>query len=95
MTTDNIFSGLKVVDFASFIAGPSAAVILSDLGADVIAECDCAESERITRLTTSTRSKENMTMKTQAQVNAGPGLEEGFTFFLQGYEIAARTMSTL
>jgi hypothetical protein len=23
---DNIFSGLKVVDFASFIAGPSAAV---------------------------------------------------------------------
>jgi len=36
MTTDNIFSGLKVVDFASFIAGPSAAVILSDYGADVI-----------------------------------------------------------
>src|SRR5258708_9758067 len=35
-TTDNIFTGLKVVDFASFIAGPSAAVILSDFGADVI-----------------------------------------------------------
>jgi crotonobetainyl-CoA:carnitine CoA-transferase CaiB-like acyl-CoA transferase len=35
-TTQNIFSGLKVVDFASFIAGPSAAVILSDFGADVI-----------------------------------------------------------
>ena len=35
-TTDNIFSGLKVVDFASFIAGPSAAVILSDFGADVV-----------------------------------------------------------
>src|SRR5262249_54370285 len=35
-TTDNIFSGLKVVDFASFIAGPAAAVILSDFGADVI-----------------------------------------------------------
>jgi crotonobetainyl-CoA:carnitine CoA-transferase CaiB-like acyl-CoA transferase len=33
---DNIFSGLKVVDFASFIAGPSAAVIMSDFGADVI-----------------------------------------------------------
>ncbi len=33
---DHIFSGLKVVDFASFIAGPSAAVILSDFGADVI-----------------------------------------------------------
>ena len=36
MTTENIFSGLKVVDMASFIAGPGAAVILSDFGADVI-----------------------------------------------------------
>src|SRR5438552_7174787 len=34
--SDNIFSGLKVVELASFIAGPSAAVILSDFGADVI-----------------------------------------------------------
>src|ERR1700748_999144 len=36
MASDNIFSGLKVVELASFIAGPSAAVILSDFGADVI-----------------------------------------------------------
>jgi crotonobetainyl-CoA:carnitine CoA-transferase CaiB-like acyl-CoA transferase len=36
MAEDNIFSGLKVVDLASFIAGPGAAVILSDFGADVI-----------------------------------------------------------
>jgi crotonobetainyl-CoA:carnitine CoA-transferase CaiB-like acyl-CoA transferase len=36
MANDNIFSGLKVVDLATFIAGPSAAVILSDFGADVI-----------------------------------------------------------
>jgi formyl-CoA transferase len=36
MASDNIFSGLKVVDLASFIAGPSAGVILSDFGADVI-----------------------------------------------------------
>ena len=36
MTTENVFSGLKVVDLSSFIAGPSAAVILSDFGADVI-----------------------------------------------------------
>src|SRR5262245_20142944 len=36
MTADNIFSGLKVVDLASFVAGPGAAVILSDYGADVI-----------------------------------------------------------
>jgi crotonobetainyl-CoA:carnitine CoA-transferase CaiB-like acyl-CoA transferase len=35
-TTNNIFAGLKVVDLASFIAGPGAAVILSDFGADVI-----------------------------------------------------------
>jgi len=34
--TDNIFSGLKVVDFSSFVAAPGAAVILSDYGADVI-----------------------------------------------------------
>jgi len=34
--SDSIFSGLKVVDLASFIAGPSAAVILSDFGAEVI-----------------------------------------------------------
>ena len=36
MPSDNIFSGLKVVELASFIAGPSAAVILSDFGADVV-----------------------------------------------------------
>jgi crotonobetainyl-CoA:carnitine CoA-transferase CaiB-like acyl-CoA transferase len=36
MATDNIFSGLKVVDLSSFVAGPGAAVILSDFGADVI-----------------------------------------------------------
>jgi formyl-CoA transferase len=32
----NIFSGLKVLDIASFIAGPAATTILSDYGADVI-----------------------------------------------------------
>ena len=36
MTTESIFSGLKVVDFSSFVAAPSAAVILGDFGADVI-----------------------------------------------------------
>jgi formyl-CoA transferase len=36
MASDSIFSGLKVVDFSSFVAGPGAAVILSDFGADVI-----------------------------------------------------------
>src|SRR5215467_9775820 len=36
MATDKIFAGLKVADLASFIAGPSAAVIMSDFGADVI-----------------------------------------------------------
>jgi formyl-CoA transferase len=33
---EGIFSGLKVVDCASWIAGPAAATILSDFGADVI-----------------------------------------------------------
>src|SRR3989449_1646322 len=36
MASDNIFGGLKVVALASFMGGPSAAVILSDFGADVI-----------------------------------------------------------
>ena len=36
MADENIFSGLKVVDLASFIAGPGAATILSDFGAEVI-----------------------------------------------------------
>src|ERR1700745_1157263 len=36
MSEDKIFSGIKVVDLASFIAGPAAATILSDFGADVI-----------------------------------------------------------
>src|SRR6266446_2420099 len=36
MAEENIFSGLRVVELASFIAGPGAATILSDFGADVI-----------------------------------------------------------
>ena len=36
METENIFSGLKVVDLASFIAGPGAATVLGDFGAEVI-----------------------------------------------------------
>jgi crotonobetainyl-CoA:carnitine CoA-transferase CaiB-like acyl-CoA transferase len=36
MAGENIFSGLKVVDLASFIAGPGAATILSDFGVEVV-----------------------------------------------------------
>lgn len=36
MHTANIFSGLKVLDLASFLAGPGAATVLADFGADVI-----------------------------------------------------------
>jgi formyl-CoA transferase len=36
MASDSIFSGLKVVDMASFIAGPAATTVLSDFGADVV-----------------------------------------------------------
>lgn len=32
----NLFAGIKVLDIASFVAGPAAATILSDFGADVI-----------------------------------------------------------
>ncbi|MDR3528933.1 MAG: CoA transferase [Rhodopila sp.] len=34
--TESLFTGLKVVDCASWIAGPAAATMLSDFGADVI-----------------------------------------------------------
>ncbi|MET8961458.1 CoA transferase [Streptomyces sp. NPDC004074] len=36
MTTGFVFSGLKVLDASSFIAGPAAATVLADFGADVI-----------------------------------------------------------
>jgi len=36
MSENKIFSGLRVVDIASFIAGPAAATVLSDFGADVV-----------------------------------------------------------
>jgi crotonobetainyl-CoA:carnitine CoA-transferase CaiB-like acyl-CoA transferase len=36
MPNDRVFDGLKVLDVASFIAGPGAATVLSDFGADVI-----------------------------------------------------------
>src|SRR6266508_3693338 len=36
MATDSVFAGLKVLDTASFIAGPAAATMLSDFGAEVI-----------------------------------------------------------
>jgi crotonobetainyl-CoA:carnitine CoA-transferase CaiB-like acyl-CoA transferase len=34
--TEHLFAGLKVIDCASWVAGPAAATILSDFGADVI-----------------------------------------------------------
>ena len=34
--SEHIFDGLKVIDCASFIAGPAAATVMSDFGADVI-----------------------------------------------------------
>src|SRR5215467_3857283 len=33
---ESLFSGLKVLDIASFIAGPAATTVLSDFGAEVI-----------------------------------------------------------
>src|ERR1700754_4865746 len=36
MASESIFAGLKVLDAASFIAGPAAATALADFGADVI-----------------------------------------------------------
>src|SRR5882762_10318496 len=36
IVTERIFDGLKVIDCASFIAGPAAATVMSDFGAEVI-----------------------------------------------------------
>src|ERR1700680_1741596 len=36
MMGERVFDGLKVIDCASFIAGPAAATVLSDFGAEVI-----------------------------------------------------------
>ena len=36
MKTDYLLDGIKVIDAASFIAGPSAATIMSDYGAEVL-----------------------------------------------------------
>jgi crotonobetainyl-CoA:carnitine CoA-transferase CaiB-like acyl-CoA transferase len=36
MVDESLFSELRVLDIASFIAGPAAATVLSDFGADVI-----------------------------------------------------------
>jgi formyl-CoA transferase len=36
MTTESVFTGLKVLDASTYIAGPAAATVLSDFGADVI-----------------------------------------------------------
>jgi crotonobetainyl-CoA:carnitine CoA-transferase CaiB-like acyl-CoA transferase len=35
-TPQSVFSGLKVVEIANFMAAPAAAMMLSDFGADVI-----------------------------------------------------------
>src|SRR5438045_4680420 len=36
MMSELVFDGLKVIDCASFIAGPAAATVMSDFGAEVI-----------------------------------------------------------
>jgi hypothetical protein len=36
MANESLFSGLRVLDIASFIAGPAATTVLSDFGAEVI-----------------------------------------------------------
>src|SRR5947208_501967 len=35
-TNDGVLAGLKVIDCATYVAGPAAATVMSDFGADVI-----------------------------------------------------------
>src|SRR5260370_157671 len=62
MADENVFSGLKVVDLASFIAGPGAATILSDYGAAAIkvdARVWCTQHAHALKLPPQPRSKDN------------------------------------
>ena len=36
MSTDGLLSGIRVIDCATYVAGPAAATVMSDFGADVI-----------------------------------------------------------
>jgi crotonobetainyl-CoA:carnitine CoA-transferase CaiB-like acyl-CoA transferase len=47
MGADSIFAGLKVVDASTFIAGPAAAAVLADFGADVVkVEAPAGDTQR-------------------------------------------------
>ena len=37
-TNDGVLAGLKVIDCATYVAGPAAATVMSDFGADVMPE---------------------------------------------------------
>ena len=46
--SERIFDGLKVIDCASFIAGPAAATVMSDFGADVKERISARGAELVT-----------------------------------------------
>ena len=52
-----LLEGIKVIDAASFIAGPSAATIMSDFGAEVI-KIEPAEGDSLRNLITNGRMPE-------------------------------------
>jgi len=73
MAIESVFSGLKVLDLASFIAGPAATTVLSDFGADVIKiePPGIGDPYRFTyRLPPNPASKENCTWQVRNRTNA-------------------------
>ena len=58
-----LLEGIKVIDAASFIAGPSAATIMSDFGAEVI-KIEPAEGDSLRNLITV--SYTHLTLPTKA-----------------------------
>src|SRR5277367_4987444 len=69
MMSELVFDGLKVIDCASFIAGPAAATVMSDFGAEVIKIEPPGAGDPYRR---------------RAQPPIGPGLESNPGFVLDG-----------
>ena len=71
--TDNLFAGLKVIDCASWIAGPAAATILSDFGADVDQDRAAGSRRSLARVHPGSRQDHRLLLAADIAQQAQPG----------------------